>query len=492
MKKLLLAVLVLGGLWLAAGYVIGNKVEDTVRAQVAAQEFVLGSGRVRLEVVDYDKGLFGAQSRICVVFDRLAPPMAMMQAYSGKLCDRGEVHYGPLLFGPGGPSLGLAYARSELDLSPLPPEIKQMVDGLFDGRPPVIGHSWYTFDGGVDLRVLVSPFRFESPELSASLAELRMDGRIDDPAAKLGDFFVRGRDLRVTGPRGALVLPELDAEVRLKAILGDVLPMLDMTMALNGLSVSAGGREQVAGNVTLRTRTREDGDTLSGDSGLWLDALSGDQVPERVDSAWLGVDWHGFDRAATIRVQRLSRELDNLQLEMMMQAMSGDGDSAALQEKAERMAALGEEMITVMTTQLLHPGRTGMTVRMVVDGTGERQLTLDSALDYNGLDGLNPSFAELQMLPPPALARLADLRLDFDAAVALLPPGLRASLVDYQSSGWLRHDNGRLHTNLTIEQGQVTLNGESMTVPELLNKGQAAAASGTDPALELDADRGAY
>ena len=37
MKKLLLAVLVLGGLWLAAGYVIGNKVEDTVRAQVAAQ-----------------------------------------------------------------------------------------------------------------------------------------------------------------------------------------------------------------------------------------------------------------------------------------------------------------------------------------------------------------------------------------------------------------------------------------------------------------------
>ncbi|MEQ8260023.1 MAG: DUF945 family protein [Alcanivorax sp.] len=492
MKKLLLAVLVLGGLWLAAGYLIGNKVEDTVRAQVAAQEIIPGSDMVRLEIAEYDKGLLGANSRICLVFDRLPPDMAMLQAYSGKLCDRAEVRYGPLLFGPDGPSLGLAYARSELDLSPLPPEIKQMVDGLFAGQPPVIGHSWYTFDGGVDLRVQVSPFQFESRALSASLAELRMDGRIDDPAAKLGDFFMRARDLRVAGPQGALVLPELEAEVRLKAMLGDVLPLIDMTMAANGLSVSAGGREQVAGNVTLRTRTREDGDTLSGDSGLWLDALSGDQVPERVDSAWLGVDWHGFDRAATIRVQRISQELDELQMEMMMQAMSGDGDSAAMQEKAERMAVLGEEMITVMSTQLLHPERTGMTLKMVVDGAGERQLTLDSALDYNGLDGLNPSFAELQMLPPVALARLADLSVDFDAAAALLPPGLRAGLVDYQSSGWLRQQNGRLRTRLTLEQGKVTLNGESMTVEELMSKGQAAARGGVSADLPETLDSGGY
>ena len=102
MKKLLLAVLVLGGLWLAAGYVIGNKVEDTVRAQVAAQEIIPGSDLVRLELAEYDKGLFGAHTRICLVFDRLPPDMAMLQAYSGKLCDRGEVHYGPLLFGPDG------------------------------------------------------------------------------------------------------------------------------------------------------------------------------------------------------------------------------------------------------------------------------------------------------------------------------------------------------------------------------------------------------
>lgn len=492
MKKLLLAVLVLGGLWLAAGYVIGNKVEDTVRAQVAAQEIIPGSDLVRLELVEYDKGLFGAQSRICLVFDRLPPDLAMLQDYSGKLCDRAEVHYGPLLFGPDGPSLGLAYARSELDLSPLPPEMKQLVDGLFAGRPPVIGHSWYTFDGGVDLRVLVSPFQFESPALNASLAELRMDGRVDHPTAKVGDFFVRGRDLRVAGPQGALVLPELDAEVRLKAMLGDVLPMMDMTLALNGLSVSAGGREQVAGNVTLRTRTREDGATLSGDLGLWLDGLNGDRVPERVDSAWLGADWHGFDKAAAIRLQRLSREMDKLQMEMMMQAMGGDGDSPAMQEKGERMAALGEEMITVMSTQLLHPERTGMTVKMVVDGAGERQLTLDSALDYNGLDGLNPSFAELQMLPPVALARLADLSVDFDAAAALLPPGLRAGLVDYQSNGWLRQEAGRLRTRLTIEKGEVTLNGESMTVQELMNRGQAAAHGGVSTALPDDLDSGAY
>ena len=175
-----------------------------------------------------------------------------------------------------------------------------------------------------------------------------------------------------------------------------------------------------------------------------------------------------------------------------MQAMSGEGDAAAMQEKGERMAALGEEMITVMSTQLLHPERTGMTVKMVMDGAGERQLTLDSALDYNGLDGLNPSFAELQMLPPAALARLVDLSVDFDAASALLPPGLRAGLVDYQSSGWLRQQDGRLRTRLTLEQGEVTLNGASMTVEELMSKGQAAARGGVSTDLPETLDSGGY
>jgi len=129
---------------------------------------------------------------------------------------------------------------------------------------------------------------------------------------------------------------------------------------------------------------------------------------------------------------------------------------------------------------------------VVVDGAGERQLTLDSALDYNGLDGLNPSFAELQMLPPAALARLVDLSVDFDAASALLPPGLRAGLVDYQSSGWLRQQDGRLRTRLTLEQGEVTLNGASMTVEELMSKGQAAARGGVSADLPETLDSGGY
>ena len=78
------------------------------------------------------------------------------------------------------------------------------------------------------------------------------------------------------------------------------------------------------------------------------------------------------------------------------------------------------------------------------------------------------------------------------AASALLPPGLRAGLVDYQSSGWLRQQNGRLRTRLTLEQGKVTLNGESMTVEELMSKGQAAARGGVSTDLPETLDSGGY
>ncbi len=96
------------------------------------------------------------------------------------------------------------------------------------------------------------------------------------------------------------------------------------------------------------------------------------------------------------------------------------------------------------------------------------------------------------MLPPGALARLAELSIDFDAATALLPPDLRAGLVQYRNNGWLRQDAGRLRSRLTIEKGEVTLNGESMTVQELINKGQTAARGGVGTALPEDVDRGAY
>jgi riboflavin synthase alpha subunit len=49
-----------------------------------------------------------------------------------------------------------------------------------------------------------------------------------------------------------------------------------------------------------------------------------------------------------------------------------------------------------------------------------------------------------------------------------------------------------LRTRLTLEQGEVTLNGESMTVEELMNKGQAAARGGVSTDLPRTLDSDAY
>ena len=59
MKKIILAILVLGGLWLGGTYVIGQTVESRLREQVAALELIPGSDLVRLELSDYDAGLLG-------------------------------------------------------------------------------------------------------------------------------------------------------------------------------------------------------------------------------------------------------------------------------------------------------------------------------------------------------------------------------------------------------------------------------------------------
>ena len=79
MKKIILAILVLGGLWLGGTYVIGQTVESRLREQVAALELIPGSDLVRLELSDYDAGLLGAEARTCLVFNRLPPDLAQLE-----------------------------------------------------------------------------------------------------------------------------------------------------------------------------------------------------------------------------------------------------------------------------------------------------------------------------------------------------------------------------------------------------------------------------
>ena len=244
---------------------------------------------------------------------------------------------------------------------------------------------------------------------------------------------------------------------------------MEMTLAANGLSMTRGGREQFTGDLTLRTRSRRQGDTLAGDLGLWLDGLGGDAVPPTLASGYLGLAYQGIDSAAAVRAQRLSRELDRLRIEMMVGALADD--QVALEANAAQARQLGEELVTVLTRELLRPDRSGLTLLAVLDGDKGRPLTLDGRLDYRGLDGLNASLAELRMLPPAGLLRLVDLALNLDADPALLPPPLRANLAGPMQAGLVAHRDGRLVSRLMVRDGALTVNGEPLAPAALMAPG---------------------
>ena len=469
MKKIILAILVLGGLWLGGTYVIGQTVESRLREQVAALELIPGSDLVRLELSDYDAGLLGAEARTCLVFNRLPPDLAQLEGFSGTLCDRADIGYGPLLFTDDGPALGLAYARGRLDLSALPEPVTAMVDQVFQGQPPITARTLYRFDGGLRVRAAVTPFQVSSAAGRASLGRLTMEARSPRVGAATGRFFITGRDLQVGGPLGAATLPVLDVDITVNELLGEVLPLMEMTLAANGLSMTRGGREQFTGDLTLRPRSRRQGDTLAGDLGLWLDGLGGDAVPPTLASGYLGLAYQGIDSAAAVRAQRLSRELDRLRIEMMVGALADD--QVALEANAAQARQLGEELVTVLTRELLRPDRSGLTLLAVLDGDKGRPLTLDGRLDYRGLDGLNASLAELRMLPPAGLLRLVDLALNLDADPALLPPPLRANLAGPMQAGLVAHRDGRLVSRLMVRDGALTVNGEPLAPAALMAPG---------------------
>ena len=465
MKKIILAVLVLGGLWLGGTYVIGQTVEDRLREQVAELELIPGSNLVRLELSDYDAGVLGAQARTCLVFHRLPPDLAGLMAFSGKLCQHSDIHYGPLLFTDEGPALGLAYVRARLDQSALPEPVTAMIDEVFGGQPPVIARTLYRFDGGLRVHAAVTPFQVASPAGRFSLGRLALRANTTGEDASAGRFFITGRDLRVAGPVLQASLPALDVDINVKEMLDGLLPLADMTLAATGLNIASGGRDQVAGDLTLRTRSRLDGDTLAGDLGLWFEGLAGDMLPPAVDSGYLGGTYQGIDSEAAVRARQLLQELDRLRIEIMV-AVLGD-DQVSLEAYVAEVRRLEGELRTVLVEDLLLPNRSGVTLMATLDGEGGRSLTLDSRLDYLGLDGLNANQAKLGRVRVMDVLQTVDLDLSLDADPTLLPQRLRARLAEPMEAGWLQQRDGRLVSRLVVRDGDLLANGESMLPADL-------------------------
>ena len=134
--------------------------------------------------------------------------------------------------------------------------------------------------------------------------------------------FVTLKGLNINAPQGQMAIESLTGSVDVVDMLGDILPLTDMNLNGKGLVYAQNDLPLLGFDFTLQGSSQDDGDTLAGKSGLWVDNVIGAMVPMPMDSAYLGMNYAGLDKQALIKVNALNNELDQLQTNMLLGAMA--------------------------------------------------------------------------------------------------------------------------------------------------------------------------
>lgn len=479
MKKLVALILVLVVAWLGATFYVGMRAETLVREEVAGLEVIPGQTDIIFDVFSYDRGLFRSEAVTCLIIQGEMASNANLGALSGKICSLSTIHHGPFAWTGDGLFVGIAASEEVLDLSGLPAEMAAMVNEIFQGKPPVSGYSRYGFDGSLTMKVAVAPVNLDSPMGKVVLEELQLDVLRPSADAYPVNSYLSLQGLDVSSPKMGFAVDSLTGSVDVVAMLGGELPLADINLTGKQLRWSQGELPMLAFDLTLQGTSQDHGETLSGNSRLWLEQIAGPMVPLPMDSAYLGMEYAGLDKQALVRVHALNREMDEIQTQALMGALSGNGEQD-MEQQMMRIQTLLAEMTQVAAEQLLHPGDSELALQMLVDHQGERQLTLDSKARYLGLDGNNLSTQELMALSETEIQQMLDITVRVDMHDSLVPPPYAGRLTALAEQGVVERQGERWRGVINANGGILSLNGEPVSREQLEERLKAISGASAD------------
>ena len=465
MKGLLALVLVLVLGWLGATWYVGMRAEEIVRSEVSNLSLLPGRDDIVLDVVRYDRGLFSSEADTCLVIQGDLAALAGGADLTGTLCMNSTIYHGPLIFADG-VALGLAATRDAFDVSALPPSGKAVLEEIFKGRAPLEGRSFYGFDGSLTATLEMPPVDVESPMGKLELKQFSVDMVRPSANSYPLNSYLTIKGFHADSPKGAISLDSLSGSMDVVAMLDDEVPLTNVNLASKGFSYIQDGLTLLAFDAILQGNSQDKGAVLNGNSGIWLENAQAPLLPIPMDSAYIGMDFEGIDKAALVRLNRITRELDQVQTAMALSAISGEG-AEDINSQIERMQTLMDDMMGVMSEKLLKPGDSTLRMKMLVDLDGKRQFTFDSKARYLGLEGKNLPFHELMMLDESELNTMLDMTVHLDVADSVIPVPLLEQLQAYEAQGLVVHENDRWRGDINARGDSLIINGKATSVAEV-------------------------
>lgn len=476
MNKILAVVLLLVVAGAGGLYWIGERTERLFR--IEAVESSRANADLSVVVTDYRRGLLGARARVCLHVDGKAQglPPAFTQ-FVNHFCMLTDLRYGPLLFGPGGVKPGWAGMHSVIDVASMPEAGRTVVNALFARRPPLTVTARFAFDGSLHEHMVVAPFDGHIGQLHLKLGALSIDDMEKPAGTHGGRGYLTLRDGLMESPGGSLAIDKMDGDVTVTGLVGPGVPLMESTVAAEGVSVSRGGGPLLTGNVTMRIGNHFRSGLMDARYDVWFDGLRGPVLTLPIDSGYFSLGYRGLGLEGLKAVDAQAKRLKNLEREIAAHRGNDDADSVTrVTDDVRRMRRLLARMRETFLGKALQPGKTAVSMQLMLDQGGRRQLTLNSEVRYRGVDGKAPDPARLTSMGLPGWLRLMDANVHLNAAPRALPPALNARIPGFMAAGLVAGRDERLVSDLTLSNGALTVNGNGRS-PAQLTRALSEAAS---------------
>lgn len=454
MKKVLpLTILLLLATWAAVTWVVSGQVEQNFDRAVnhlnskLAREFPF----IEVKPATFNKGFFKSEATSEVTF-------ANAQESGDILPLRHVIYHGPLMWTPLGVKTGSTYIVTSIDMAALPAETRERINHLSKGNTPLTIGMLTGASKDFALDIDIAPLQLD--DIEHDQTKIRFDGLQGSLKSDLDGSYLKG-----TVSNGSISVTDDNhqkVEIAPASIRFDIDDMYKGTV-LSGSSslktpellLSSPALETRAKNISLSSQTKQVGDgTTSASATLNTSPVTIDVTAKGIrfadGSVGFTTRFEGIDTASLKKLVDAGAKLHGFEITAMRR-----GEVAPEKVQKSVQAYLSG------VTDLLKPGLTSST-RLDI-GNPDGKAWLELALDY----------AETR--PATELATLRDLIAALDGRLEIVSDEalLHALSLDKLAAmplkmGFANAKNGTIRTQISVNKGVLTINGQATPLLEML------------------------
>lgn len=487
MKKLLgfllfLSILALA-IWGGATWFIGQETEKQLRHHIASSN-AANQGLAKMELVDYKTTSF-MEAQATTKITTGVPFIDDILADANIIT---KIKHGPAILTDSGVEFTASKWTSHIDLDSLDEEVTGYITELFGDKNPLLAETLIGFDQKAHY-TLTMPALSQEGTANFAIDGLAITGT-QSLQDKTGLATLTIGEMHLQDDSLEAIIPSITANLDIQGFIGSQI-LGSSKISAPAIKLKPASGDEIRFDLSAETVTQQKDDEIDGTMTFIANNIT--EPSNTVELVNYDINYQGLSASGLDELSNIEAELNNLQSQLLwnMDATENPEGQDKMMALIEKMQQTTQQMIKVLFDKVLIATKSQINQSLKLSG-GKGVSMLDTEFIYTGNKDKQPVDVDKLMLGDlTGLLQIIAGTIAIDIDKSMLPPEISMIVGMGVAQGIAKDENNKfsLHTSLT--DGEITLNGETMSFEEFVAKFSPEMPSAVDnpnSSLALPAD----